>query len=395
MNKSSLRSRSQKVIIISRCSWTMYNFRLSLIKSIKAEGHEVIALGAGGDGYEERLEAEGVDFRVIPVAKRGLNPIADAWLLLRLVLLLALEKPDVVHCFTIKPVIYGTLAAWLCGVRARITTITGLGHAFTSASKWLSRVVGALYKLALTRAHIVYFQNQDDRELFVERKLVAPWKAHLCAGSGVDLARFSPIVLPLAAGAVTPRFLMISRLIREKGVVEFLEAARIVRERYANAEFWLLGGEDSRNPSALSSAEVEALKVSKDVKWLGAAPDVRPFIAQADVIVLPSYREGLPRSLLEAGAMGRAAIATDVVGCRDVVVHEATGLLVPPQDAAGLAEAAIEFIRHPHRVLEMGRAARQRVVDHFDENLVVSDTIREYNRLTNRESVDGEPIAPA
>lgn len=389
-------SSGAKVFVISRCAWTLFNFRRSLIEAISARGARVVALGAGGDGYEEKLTGAGIEFRHIPVSRRGLNPLADLWLFVRLASMMVRERPDVVHCFTIKPAIYGTLAAHVCGARAIVVTITGLGHAFTSASGWLTRFVGALYRFALARADVVYFQNDDDRRLFIARSLVARDKTRLCAGgSGVDLARFSPAPLPVESGRSRPRFLMIARLIREKGVLEYLEASRIVRERYPDAECWLLGGEDPRNPSALRPEEIDALKGSNDVRWLGAADDVRPFIAQSDVIVLPSYREGLPRSLLEGGAMGRPAIAADVVGCRDVVVDGATGILVRARDAAALADAMTHLIEHPARVVEMGRAARERVVEHYDERSVLRETISQYNLLTDPERMDGEPTAPA
>ena len=372
--------QGKKIIVISRCAWTLYNFRLGLVRGIQGTGATAIALGAGGDGYDERLLAQGVDFRSIPVSMRGLDPLADLRLMLALIGLLRRERPDLVHCFTIKPVIYATLAAWLAGVPVRVVTITGLGYAFTSARGWLTRLVKGLYRVALRHAAIVYFQNVGDRQLFMQDALVDPGRTRLSAGSGVDTQRFAVAPMPThPLGA--PHFLMIARLIREKGVLEYLQAAAMVKARHPNVQFSLLGGVDPRNPTALNADEQAALRASQVVNWLPETDDVRPFIACADVVVLPSYREGLPRTLIEAGAVGRPVIATDVVGCRDVVLHGITGLLVPAMNAAALAEAMQFMVDHPEQRAAMGAAARARVVAHFDERSVVESTLDDYDYL--------------
>lgn len=386
--------RGKTVLVVSRCAWTLFNFRLPLMRALMQAGAKVIALGAGGDGYESRLRAAGIDYRPIPVAQRSLNPFADLALVLALSSIIRRERPSIVHCFTIKPAIFGTIAARLRGVPGRVVTITGLGHAFTSASALLNRVVVALYRLALTGAHLVYFQNAEDLQMFVNRGLVHGSKAELTAGSGVDVTRFAAVPLAIELSAGAPRFLMIARLIREKGVREFLEAAAAVKQRYPDVEFSLLGGEDPRNPSALDPAEMRALRSSQVVRWLGETDDVRSHIAAADAVVLPSYREGLPRVLLEAGAMGRAAIATDVVGCRDVVVPDVTGLLVPPMDAAALAAAICRLVEHPQALVTMGAAARARVVENFDEQAVIATTLAGYRRLIAARGTDAD-TAPA
>lgn len=383
----------RKVIVVSRCAWTLFNFRLSLIRSIDAEHARVIAFGAGGDGYEEKLREQGVEFRAIPIAPRGLSPLADLLLLVRLTREFRRERPDVVHCFTIKPAIYGTLAAWLCGVPVRVVTVTGLGHAFTSAGKWLARLVRGLYRAALAHAHRVYFQNSEDQELFARAGLVSRAKARLVAGSGIDVQKFAPVPLPSERG-VPPRFLMISRLIREKGVVEFAQAAALVRRRYPQVEFALLGGKDPRNPTALTDAELSEVQLA-GVRWLGETQDVREYIAQADVVVLPSYREGLPRSLLEAGAMARPVVATDTVGCRDVVVDGTTGYLVPVMDAVALADAMFRLIENREQAAMMGVAARARVVAYFDEQLVLQPTLKDYADLLGKRVTDAGTTAAA
>ncbi len=383
------------VLIVSRCAWTLYNFRLPLMRALLQAGARVIALGAGGDGYEPRLRAAGIDYRPIPVALRSLNPFADVALVAAMIAVIRRERPSVVHCFTIKPAIFGTIAARLCRVPARVVTITGLGYAFTSAGTLLNRIVTALYRLALAGAHLVYFQNPEDRRVFVSCRLVGASRAELTAGSGVDVTRFAATALPVELHPGPPRFLMMARLLREKGVCEFLQAAEAVKRRRADVEFSLLGGEDPRNPSALDPAQMQALRASPAVKWLGEVEDVRSYIAAADVVLLPSYREGLPRALIEAGAMGRATIATDVVGCRDVVVNGVTGLLVPPMDVAALTAAIWRLVEHPQEVIAMGTAARTRVAANFDEQAVIATTLAGYRRLVAARGTDADTSATA
>jgi glycosyltransferase involved in cell wall biosynthesis len=383
----------KKVMVISRCAWTLFNFRISLLQAIAAVPAQAIALGAGGDGYDGRLREQGVDFRAVPVAKRGMNPLADLHLLAALVGMMRRERPDVVHCFTIKPAIYGTVAAWICRVPVRVVTITGLGHIFTSAPGLTRRLVIGLYTLALRCADLVYFQNREDRDFFVHSGIVAAAKTQVCAGSGVDTRRFAPAGPPPSRPG--PRFLMIARLIREKGIAEYLDAAATVKRQYPDVQFAVLGAADPRNPTALSARELETLRRSDVVTWLGETDDVRPHIAQADVLVLPSYREGLPRTLIEGGAMGRPAIATDVVGCRDVVVHGETGLLVPPMNAEALAAAMLDLIKDPRRRVAMGAAARRQVLARFDERSVIDMTLEDYRRLLRGRQTDADKTAAA
>jgi glycosyltransferase involved in cell wall biosynthesis len=385
---------SKTLIVASRCAWTLANFRLPLIQSALAEGFKVIALG-GADGNEQRLTLERVDFRSVPVGRMGVDPLMDLRLFISFIRHFLHTRPHLVHCFTIKPAIYGTLSAWLCRVPVRVVTITGLGHAFTSAPGWLNKLVRVLYRLALRQAHLVYFQNREDLDLFVSLRLVGATRAKLCAGTGVDGSRFAPVPLPSSQRGNPLRFLMVARLIREKGVIEYIRAAEIVHNEHPAVKFCLLGGEDARNPSALTKPEIEELRRSPVVEWLGGTQDVRPYIGSSDVVVLPSYREGLPRSLLEAAAMGRPAIATDTVGCRDVVLHGITGYLVPIKDADALAEAMRRLIAEPTLVQSMGKAARDRVVKEFDEKTVISATFVDYSRLLNQKEKDADTTVPA
>ncbi len=369
-----------RIAVVSRCARTLYNFRKSLAQEARNVGAQVLMVGAETDGFGERLRSDGFEFRHVPVSLRGLDFLGDLRLFFAFVHLFRAFRPEVVHAFTIKPAIYATLAAAIAGVPVRVVTITGLGHSFTTAPAWLKLIVQCLYRLALRYAHVVYFQNQTDRDLFVSQRLVDESRARLVGGSGVDVDRFAPVPLPSAQGA-PPAFLMISRLIREKGVAEYITAARVVKSEYPHVQFRLVGGVDLRNPSALSASEVADLQSDGGIDWIGEVDDVRPYIAESDVVVLPSYREGLPRALLEGAAMGRAVIATDTVGCRDVVVPGTTGYLVPVADSDALAAAMVRFIREPAQIKRMGDAGRHRVVQLFDERAVIRQTLQAYEEL--------------
>jgi glycosyltransferase involved in cell wall biosynthesis len=370
----------KRIAVVSRCSRTLYTFRRSLIHRLQNEGAHVFAVGCGGDGYEKHLKFDGIEFRHVPVAQRSISPLRDVHLLRSLAKLFDETRPDVVHAFTVKPAIYATLAAALAKVPVRIVTITGLGHAFTTASPLIRRVAEWLYRLALARAGLVFFQNAEDRDLFVGRRLIDSRATALVPGSGVDLSRFSPVPLPCRKkGAAT--FLMIGRLLREKGVLEFVSAASSLNAQRPRAQIRLVGGVDDRNPSSLRSSEVDLIRCSRVVQWEGEVLDVKPHIEAADVLVLPSYREGLPRSLLEGAAMGRALIASDTPGCRDVVKDGENGYLVPPGDTSALARAMIRLADDADTIERFGRAARRLVEEHFDERVVIARTIEAYLAL--------------
>lgn len=372
-----------RVAVVSRCARTLFNFRSSLIGDTQRAGAEVVALGAAGEGFEQRLQGQGINFEHIPVSWRGLDPLADLALTMHLLRTFRRDRPDVVHTFTIKPAIFATVAAWLARVPVRIVTITGLGHAFTTAGPLVRGTVTRLYKFALARAHVVFFQNGDDRELFLRLGLVKPEVARMISGSGVDLERFAPVPLPVVSGK-TPHFLMIARLLREKGVKEFIEAAARTKTEYPDAVFTLLGGADSRNPSSLTGEELKQLRASAVVHWEDEVLDVRPHIAAADVVVLPSYREGLPRTLLEGAAMGRALVATDAPGCREVVMHGKSGYLAPVGDAIGLADAMSRLCANPAQIPMFGKVARAMVEATYDQAKVNAVCIQAYREGLGR-----------
>lgn len=364
----------QRVWIISRCAWTLYNFRLGVLHAAQQVGMQVSALGAGGDGFEESLQKAGIDFQHLPVDRKGLSPLADLRLFWHLCRRLRRERPKLVHLFTIKPVIYGGLATRLTKVPA-IATITGLGYVFTSGRPSLRRVTEVLYKISLRKVQTVFFQNGEDRTYFVDRGIVRAQQARLVLGSGVDTQRFCP---PPEHDFAQPIFLMVARLIREKGVLEYIEAAERLRKAWPKVRCLLVGAPDTRNPTAVSVDIIQHAVDAGSIEWSGAAKDVRPWLARSDVVVLPSYREGLPRSLLEAAAMARAIITTDTTGCRDVVTDGVNGLLVPVRDVDALTTAMLCFVEEPTLAKRFGEAGRERVLREFDERFVIEKTLAAY-----------------
>lgn len=358
-----------RVLISVNAAWNVANFRAALVRALVADGHEVIA-AVPDDGAIPAVEALGARVEPLPMTSASTSIIGDLSLLRRYLRLIRREAPDVYLGWTIKPNTYGSLAARLMGV-PRINNVSGLGTVFIRES-WVTRVAERLYRLGLGGASTVFFQNHDDCAEFVARGLVDPARVAVLPGSGIDAAHYDPARFPRADDG-TFRFLMVARLIRDKGVGEFVEAARIVRARFPQARFALLGFLDVDNATAISRAELEGWVAEGVVEYCGAAEDVRPFLGNADCVVLPSYREGLSRVLLEAGAMARPAIATDVPGCRDVIVPGENGLLCAVRSAPALAEAMMAMIDlSPAARIAMGDAARARVIAEFDESLVIS-----------------------
>lgn len=374
-----------RIVLVSRCAWTMFNFRKHLIGELLARGDEVTALGAGGDGYEQRVRDLGAHFESIPLSFRGIRVTDDMRLLIDLVRRFKTLKPQVAHFFTIKPAIYGTVAAAIAGVPVRVVMVTGLGFAFTSARWPLRYAVMTLYAFALRFAHRVYFQNPHDRDEFLRRRLVKADKVRMIAGSGVDLETFTPSPPRPTAGPLT--FVMVARLLREKGVHEFFAAAEAVRRRHPSTRFVLVGGTDSRNPTSITDEEARRAAACSGVTLAGQVEDVRPFLAEADVVVLPSYREGTPMSLLEAAAMAKPIVATDVPGCREVVAHGVNGFLVAPRDAGALAEAIKTCVKERSRLPAMGDAGRTLVADRYDVRLVCRQILADYDALWRSRSL--------
>ncbi|GJL78482.1 MAG: glycosyl transferase [Nitrospinaceae bacterium] len=334
-------------------------------------GHEVTACAPENNPeFIEKFTQIGVSFITFPLARNGMNPVKDLYAIAFLVKTLRKIKPEYVFSASMKPVIYGSLAARLAGVPKVFSLISGSGYAFmkTSLKNWLiTIVVTSLYRLSLPKNRTVFFQNPDDLSQFVDLKLARKEQAVLVNGSGVDLEYYRPAPLPENG----PAFLLICRLIRDKGVVDYVDAARILKKRYPHATFNLLGPFDSNNTSALTKAQIEQWHQEDLIRYCGETEDVRPFISASCVYVLPSYyREGTPRSALEAMAMGRPIITTDAPGCRETVIEGKNGFLVPIKDPQALAEAMERFIVNPDLIQEMGESSRDYAVEKFDAHKV-------------------------
>lgn len=366
-----------KVLIALNSAWNLLNFRSGLIKALVADGHTVV-LAAPADEHVPALVALGARFVDVPMNTHGTNPLTDLALLCRFIRLLQRERPDVLLAYTAKPNVYGSLAARWLGVPV-VNNIAGLGSVFIKGG-WLAGVLKGLYRLALARSHRVFFQNPDDLQLFLGHRLVASVQTALLPGSGVDLQKFRPAPLPClqstgpAQGADQQRFvfLLVARMLKDKGVEEYVHAARWLKPRHPQVECALLGFVDGDNPTAISAAQVQAWVSEGVVSYWGSSTDVRVQLAQADCVVLPSYREGTPRTLLEAAAMARPLLATDVAGCREVVHDGLNGLLCQPRDSQDLAQKMSRILALPEAQLQqMGHASRQLVEQRFDENLVI------------------------
>lgn len=355
-------------------------FRHRLLRALKDNGGELLlaAPGLSQDAtVRSRLSPLGCRFADLPMWRTGTSPLQDMVTLLSLTRLLRRERPVHFLGYTAKPVIYGLLAARMAGVPKRTALITGLGYLFGDDGQRggsFARACGILlYRIALAQATSVIFQNRDDRDLFVRRRLVDPAKAGVVNGSGVPLDEFPPQPMPPLDGGC--HFLLIARLLEDKGIREYAEAARLLRGRYPGAVFHLVGWHDA-HPRAVPPETLQRWIDEGLIVWHGRLEDVRPCLAACHVYVLPSYREGTPRTVLEAMATGRPTVTTDAPGCRQTVVPGETGLLVPVRDAAALANALEFFLMRPERIPQMGARARQHVERHYDVDLVNRQMMR-------------------
>ncbi len=343
----------------------LVSFRGPLMQEMRACGHEVSALAPDFDGEtRSELSAIGVTPVEVSLSRTGMNPFVDLRDFLRLCVQLRRLKPDVLLGIAIKPVAYGMLAAAAAGVSRRFALITGLGYVASESSSLAGRIVRStvckLYGAALKRAETVFVQNPDDANELVDRKLTARGKVVRVNGTGLDLAAWPKMDLP--EPPIT--FTLAARLLAEKGVREYVAAARRVKAEYPAVRFLLLGGVDT-NPSAINEAEVASWVADGVVEWPGYV-DVRPWLSQTSVFVLPSYREGVPRSSQEALAAGRPLITTDAPGCRETVVSGQNGILVPPRDVESLVNAMLYFIENPQQISHMGHHSRQLAEARFD-----------------------------
>lgn len=369
-----------KVLVVGGYAPSLVNFRGHLLQSLVDGGHEVHAAAPGliaDTVTEQRLRGMRVNTHDVTLRRTGTNIFADIASLWSLVAIIRAISPQVILTYTIKPVIWGTIAATFAGVPHRFALVTGLGYAFTGTLAGKRRLVNGivrfLYWASLKRVQKVFFQNSDDEALFRKLGLLPDnIPSAVVNGSGVDTEHFAP--KPLPAGA--PSFLLIARLLKDKGICEFACAAEIVRQKYPEVSFNLVGPTDS-NPDVVSMEELDEWQRKGILTWHGEQADVRQAIACSHVYVLPSYREGTPRTVLEAMAMGRPVITTDAPGCRETVEEGRNGLLVPPRCSKLLAAAMMKFIENPQLIAEMGRQSRRIAEDKYDVRKVNAMILRE------------------
>jgi glycosyltransferase involved in cell wall biosynthesis len=375
-----IRGGQHSVLFVVNASWFFLSHRLPLALAAREAGYEVHLLTTVTSAADlQALEGAGIIVHRAPITRARLNPFADLRFFLCLLQTMRSVSPCVVHNVTVKPVIYSTLAARMSGVPAIINAISGMGYAFTDRSRWLlASLVRSAYRFVLRspRVHLIV-QNDDDAREFTAARLVRPQQTVLIRGSGVDLASFRPVPEDAAA---PPLVVLPARMLRDKGVIEFVSAARQISARGVPARFALAGPLDTSNPAGLSRNELDALTANSPVEWLGRVQDMPALYRRAHIVCLPSHREGLPKSLIEACASGRPVVTTDAPGCRSVVMHGVNGLLVPVRDANALADALQQLIEDGALRARLGAAGRSRAEQDFGIGSVIEQTLGLYVR---------------
>jgi glycosyltransferase involved in cell wall biosynthesis len=365
-----------KIAIVLNTSWNIYNFRMNFVKALIADGNEVHTI-APHDDYTQYLTEAGCIHHNLRMDSRGANAIKDFLLIFELIAAYRKVKPDVVLHYTIKPNVYGTLAAAILRIPS-INNVCGLGTIFLKKNL-TSSIAISLYRLAFLFPKKVFFQNPDDRALFINKKLIAPCSTDIIPGSGIDLKQFVPSNFKRNKSFT---FLLVSRLITDKGILEFVEAIRHLKASGLEARFQILGAKDPNHKRGIKLEVINEWIDSGTIEYLGCAKDVRPFIQQADCIVLPSYREGTPRTLLEAASVAKPIITTDVPGCHQVVIDGYNGLLCKLKDPEDLATKMKAMANFDEGTLKkMGANGRKKVESEFDESIVIDKYLRAIHSL--------------
>ncbi|MCA6077952.1 glycosyltransferase family 4 protein [Fulvivirga sedimenti] len=366
-----------KIVMVLNTSWNVYNFRMGLLNALRNDGHEVLVL-APEDSHTALIREAGFRFYPVTMDSRGANPIKDVRLVFELKSLYKRIKPDIILHYTIKPNIYGTFAAAMLGIPV-INNVCGLGTVFLKRTI-VSRIAETMYKLAFRYPKKVFFQNDADLELFLKNDLVSKNITEVIPGSGINLANFLPANEYRRNDPFT--FLVISRLITDKGILEYVGAARKLRSEGLPVRFQILGAMDPQHKRGIDPSIIESWVKDRTIEYLGTTDDVRQFISDADCIVLPSYREGTPRSLLEAASCAKPIIATDVPGCHHVVEHEYNGLLCTLKSADDLALKMKQMALADNETLQkFGENGRKKVESEFDEKIVIERYLHSIREL--------------
>jgi glycosyltransferase involved in cell wall biosynthesis len=377
-----------KVLMVAHWDWVLYNFRLPLARALREKGFEVIFVCPYGE-YVPKLKEEGFCWIHWAIVRRSLNPVRELIAILYLASIYQREQPQIVHHFTIKPNLYGSIAAFLTGTRGVINTFEGLGFLFSEYPLAISlrSVVLPIAKLAFKASKVwCIFLNQQDLETCLRLKLILPERAIVITSIGVDTKKFRPNHEFLLNNHKHPIVvLMAARLLWDKGVREFVEAARMLKARGLQVEFWLAGKPDNGNPMCVPEEFLKKWQEEGLINWLGHRDDMPNLLQQVDIAVLPSYHEGVPRFLLEAAACGLPLVATDIEGCRVVVREGVNGFLVPPRNPTALADALERLLQDPSLRRRMGQASRHIAEVEFDERKVLAKWLALYERVLSSE----------
>lgn len=369
-----------KIALVANTAWSMFNFRYGLLSRLIKNGYQLTII-APHDAFSDKLREMGCAVVDLPMAPKGTNPLQDLKLIYTLYRIYQQIAPNFIIHYTIKPNIYGSLAAKLAGI-ASLAITTGLGYTFVN-DNLVAKLARGLYKLAFHFPNEVWFLNEDDRQVFLRHQLVSQDKAVLLQGEGVNLHHFAPRANNKNKEDNNIRFLLIARMLWDKGVGEYIEASRIIKKHYPNTIFQLLGQSGVANPSAIDKAKIDEWVDEGIVQYLGTTDDVRPIIALADCVVLPSYREGIPRTMIESASMAKPLIVSDAPGCRDVVIPNKTGFICPVKNVDALANCFESFIiLSEDEKIEMGNAGRDFIRNTFDEEIVIRqyfNTLKKYN----------------
>ncbi len=366
-----------KAILFANTDWYLYNFRLDTARYLKEQGWDVVLMSPPGN-YSDRFAAEGFRFIPFDFSRKGINPFLELTTIRRLRQVYEKERPDLVHHFTIKCVIYGSFAAKQSGIKAIVNAITGLGYVFTSknfSARMIQKVVSLLYRRALAGTQVI-FENPDDAILFGQSGFTRDAEDHVILGTGIDTDLFRPVPPPDSVVLT----ILPARLLWDKGVGEFVRAAEIIHRKGIPARFALVGKKDDGNPSSISYEQMTQWQKEQNVEWWGWQENIIPVLSMADIVCLPSYREGLPKILIEASACSRPIVATDVPGCREVVADGVTGLLVPVRNADALADALEKLIHDRDLRLKLGEAGRERAIELFSNERVNRETAIVYQK---------------
>lgn len=380
---------SRKILLVVNAEWYFQSHRLPIARALRRRGDEVIVAAGEERGGGAAIEKEGIEFVPLRLRRRSLNPLRELAALIELVKLYRERRPDLVHHVTIKPVIYGSLAARAAGVPAVVNAIPGLGYVFAGSGLvrgLLRGAVEAAYRLALSgqRTRLI-FQNPDDRKHFLERGLADAERSVVIRGAGVNVEEFTPSQEPSGTAVV----LLAGRLLWEKGIGELVEAAKRLRSADVACRVALVGVPDPENRGSIPVETLREWQANGWIEWWGLRQDMPQVLASAAIVVLPTYYpEGVPKTLLEGAAAGRPLVATDMPGCREIVRPGVNGILVPPRDPAALADAVQALLRDPDRRREMGERSRRIAVEEFSEERVVAETLAIYDQMLGRE-VDG------